>query len=255
MPSPRFVRHDLMTSDPASAAAFYSGLLGWPTEVMETEMGPMHVGLHGGQPFLAFIPFEHDEYPSHWMSYLSTDDLDASLEQVTELGGQVSVPAFQMGPVGRTAVINDPNGGTLHLLEPSADLPDRPAVGGVWWNELISTDAPTATPFYLGLTDWRQEDRDGPMGSTYHVLLDGDQMVAGAMTLPAEQQMSKVQWFQYWWTEDCDASAAKVAELGGQVAAPPFDVEGVGRISVCVDPTGAVFGLAEPAEEGDDEAE
>ena len=36
---------------------------------------------------------------------------------------------------------------------------------------------------------------------------------------------------------------AKAKELGGQEVAPPFDVEGVGRMAVLTDPVGAAFNL------------
>ncbi|HVF14892.1 MAG TPA: VOC family protein [Acidimicrobiales bacterium] len=39
---------------------------------------------------------------------------------------------------------------------------------------------------------------------------------------------------------DTDAIAARVAELGGQVVTPPFDV-GMVRVAVISDPQGAVF--------------
>jgi predicted enzyme related to lactoylglutathione lyase len=41
---------------------------------------------------------------------------------------------------------------------------------------------------------------------------------------------------------DCDASAAKVTELGGSVLMPPSDMD-FGRGAVVADPHGAVFGI------------
>jgi uncharacterized protein len=42
-------------------------------------------------------------------------------------------------------------------------------------------------------------------------------------------------------TADVDQAAAKAAQLGAKILAPPFDVMDVGRMSVVQDPTGAVF--------------
>ena len=48
-------------------------------------------------------------------------------------------------------------------------------------------------------------------------------------------------WMVYFAVADADASAARVAGLGGAVSAPPFDLPLVGRLAVVQDPDGAVF--------------
>ena len=50
-------------------------------------------------------------------------------------------------------------------------------------------------------------------------------------------------WMTIFATADTNATAAKAAELGGQVVAEPFDIEGVGRFAVLADPQGVVFGV------------
>jgi len=50
-------------------------------------------------------------------------------------------------------------------------------------------------------------------------------------------------WSVWFAVEDCDASTAKVVELGGSVMMPPNDMD-FGRGAVVADPQGAVFGLA-----------
>jgi predicted enzyme related to lactoylglutathione lyase len=51
-------------------------------------------------------------------------------------------------------------------------------------------------------------------------------------------------------TADTDATAAKAAELGGQVLAEPFDIENVGRFAVLADPQGVAFGVITAPPEG-----
>jgi len=46
--------------------------------------------------------------------------------------------------------------------------------------------------------------------------------------------------------DSADAIATTMADNGGQVFMPPFDVMDVGRMAIGADPTGAVFGLWEP---------
>ena len=56
-------------------------------------------------------------------------------------------------------------------------------------------------------------------------------------------------WMVIFGVADTDATAAKAAEAGGQVAVDPFDIEGVGRFAVLADPQGVYFGVisVEPA--------
>ena len=45
------------------------------------------------------------------------------------------------------------------------------------------------------------------------------------------------------WPEDCDATAAKVRELGCRLFVPPRDIPDVGRFCVIADPFGASFAV------------
>ena len=47
-------------------------------------------------------------------------------------------------------------------------------------------------------------------------------------------------WLNYFAVEDCDATATKARELGGNVMHGPFDTPH-GRVAVVADPYGAVF--------------
>ena len=50
-------------------------------------------------------------------------------------------------------------------------------------------------------------------------------------------------WNCYVTVEDADASAARAAELGATILAPPFDVFDAGRMSAFADPQGAVLSV------------
>ncbi len=54
------------------------------------------------------------------------------------------------------------------------------------------------------------------------------------------------QWLPYVTVKSADTEAARIAELGGSIVAPPFDIPNVGRIAVARDPQGATFGIFQP---------
>ena len=54
--------------------------------------------------------------PNHWHVYFGVADADATVAKATELGGSVLVPPFDT-PVGRMAVIADPQGAVFSIIQ------------------------------------------------------------------------------------------------------------------------------------------
>ena len=110
---------ELTTPDPAAAAAFYGPLLGWAIKEMGPEMGGYRV-ISVGEAGVAGImapPEGAPSMPPHWGCYVTVDNVDAVLTKCTELGGKTLVPAMDIPTVGRMAVIQDPQGATLSLMQ------------------------------------------------------------------------------------------------------------------------------------------
>lgn len=118
-----FYWNELMTRDVAAAKTFYTDLLGWTTEDMETPMGPYtlfkaegHDGYVGGA---MQMNEEMGDTPSYWGSYVAVDDVDAVLARVEALGGTILHPAMEAEGVGRMAFIQDPTGAQIALMTPA----------------------------------------------------------------------------------------------------------------------------------------
>ena len=56
--------------------------------------------------------------PNHWHVYFGVEDADAAAAKVTELGGAVVVEPFDT-PVGRMAVVSDPQGAVFSIIQPA----------------------------------------------------------------------------------------------------------------------------------------
>lgn len=54
--------------------------------------------------------------PAHWMVYFGTADVDGDTAKVTEMGGSVLAPPFDI-PVGRMAVVADPQGAIFSMIQ------------------------------------------------------------------------------------------------------------------------------------------
>ena len=120
---PLVVWTELPVRDVASAAAFYTSLLGWNTS--EMDMGPNGTYVTvtpmgeenavGGMMEMKGPQF--DQVPTHWLPYIAVDDVDASAGRTGELGGDVIVPPTDIPNIGRFCVIKDPTGGVVALFK------------------------------------------------------------------------------------------------------------------------------------------
>src|SRR5262245_35556318 len=85
---------ELATTDPSGAKRFYSSLFGWG--INDQPIGPDEVYTmftFGGKELAAAHKLDTQRsamgIPPHWLSYISTDNVDKALEDVKKLGGNV----------------------------------------------------------------------------------------------------------------------------------------------------------------------
>jgi uncharacterized protein len=113
--------NELITSDPSSAE-FYAKVAGLTTSTMDMGQGPYTLFMVGDQMVGGTTPPMMEGVPNHWHVYFAVEDTDASAAKVTELGGTVLVPPFDT-PVGKIAVVQDPQGAAFSIMTP-APQPD-----------------------------------------------------------------------------------------------------------------------------------
>jgi uncharacterized protein len=120
--------NELSTNDVDRAQTFYAGLFGWSFEALGTGGGPPYWavrhrgaanGLNGGMRELAPQQAEAG-IPPHWMPYFTVESTDATVSAMTDAGGGVLAPAFDI-PAGRIAVLHDPQGAAFAVFEGEVD--------------------------------------------------------------------------------------------------------------------------------------
>ena len=125
---------------------------------------------------------------------------------------------------------------------------EKHAPGNFCWVELATTDQNAAISFYSKIFGWAANNMSMGGDDFYTIFrLDGCDAAAGCTLRP--DQLSRgvpPHWNLYVAVENADVSAARAAELGGTVLAPPFDVFDAGRMAVIQDPTGATLCLWQP---------
>jgi predicted enzyme related to lactoylglutathione lyase len=109
--------NELVTSDP-SATAFYEQVAGMTTTTESMGEGEYTIFHAGGEMVGGSTAPQMPGVPNHWHVYFAVADADASAAKITELGGTILVPPFDI-PVGRIAVAQDPQGGTFSIIKPA----------------------------------------------------------------------------------------------------------------------------------------
>jgi predicted enzyme related to lactoylglutathione lyase len=185
--------------------------------------------------------------PPHWSSYVTVDSVDERTKKVTAAGGKVVKEPFDVMDVGRMSIIQDPSGATLCLWQAKkhigATVKDEP--GSLCWNEVYTDNVDRAGKFYSTVLGWKLEPHDmGPMG-VYTLFKQNDDKggVGGMMSITKDMKGMPSHWCAYLATNDVDASAKKVTDLGGKIMVPPTDIPNIGRFAIVADPQGAAFAL------------
>lgn len=118
-----FCWNELVTRDMASAGKFYTELLGW--KAVDSAMPGMKymffkAGDREAGGMMDMPPGVPGEVPSHWMAYITIDDVDAAARKAVELGGQLLHGPQDVPRVGRFCIIRDPTGAVVSLITMAA---------------------------------------------------------------------------------------------------------------------------------------
>lgn len=249
----RFIWYELMTTDTASAAAFYGAVTGWGSANSGVPGQSYTLFLNGASAMGGLMTLPNSARamgaPPQWLGYVGVEDVDAATAEATRLGASVLAGPQDIPTVGRFSLVRDPQGAPLYLFTPlnpgMGELPRQDAPGGVGWHELRATDWAAAMDFYGALFGWtRGEALDmGPIG-TYQIILADGQMIGGMFNRPP--MIPVPHWMYYINTPDIDAASARLTSAGGTVLHGPDQVPGGNWVIQARDPQGAAFALVGP---------
>ena len=217
-----------------------------------------------------------------WNTYFWVDSADEAMSKVRDAGGGVVREPFDFADACRMAIFTDPEGAAFGVWEAKdhkgAQLVNDP--GALVFNNLNTRDVEGARSFYRSVFGWQT----GPIGGgaegwtlpgygdwlerEHHPNLRTQMAAAGApegfedvvasiVPIADEQAGTAAHWSVTFATDDTDATAAKAAELGGEVIVPPFDAPWSTsiytiRVSVIADPQGATFSASKFAVKNND---
>jgi len=259
---------DTAQPDPEAAVDFYRGLFGWEFEdVMPPESEAKYFVARRRRLDVAAVGSIPEGAPqtATWRTYIWVDSADEAGSKVRDAGGSVVMEPLDVEPeAGRMAVFTDPEGAEFRVWQAKenkgAQLVNEP--GSLNLNRLNTRNVEGAKSFYGSVFGWTTLRLDG--GPELWTLpgfgdfLERDNpdlrkqmaeagapkgfedVVASIGPIAADQPDTPAHWSVIFAVEDADATAAKAAELGGEVIVPPSDAPWV-RVTVIRDPQGATF--------------
>jgi uncharacterized protein len=125
----------------------------------------------------------------------------------------------------------------------------RGSHGTFYWNELMTRHLDGAKTFYADTLGWSFEAMPMPGGGgTYWLAKIGGEPAAGILDISGpEFGPVPESWMAYIAVDDVDARVKKALAAGAKLMKPLFDVPGVGRIAILLEPGGAGIGWMTPA--------
>ena len=117
------VHIEIPAADSAKAAKFYEALFGWKTtrdEKMDYVLWEPTEGPGGG-----FSPLGEDTQPGDILIHISSDDIDADLKKVVNLGGSIIRQSTEIPGFGWFGVFKDPTGNMISLFKSKNPQPNN----------------------------------------------------------------------------------------------------------------------------------
>lgn len=111
--------------------------------------------------------------------------------------------------------------------------------------ELQTKDLAKAKDFYSKLFDWKLEDIPAPEGGPPYTMINVGEGTGGGMYANTDPNVPP-HWLAYVGVDDIEASTRKAGELGATVLQDVMTIGDYGRLSVIMDPTGAVIAMWQP---------
>jgi uncharacterized protein len=244
----KFTWFEHLSADPTKAREFYEKLFGWKVETLSAPGRDYDMVQNRGEGIAGLLRAPAG-VRTQWASYLSVTDVDASFDAALAAGATPLMHPSDFAGAGRGATIADPTGAVVSLWKGvQGDRPDRdPTPAGDWiWNELLTPDVSRSLAFYEELCGYSHDEMKTGDGSTYYIL-KGPDGTARAGLMKSAHAGAPPMWLPYVRVEQADATAARVAPLGGSLTTPPQDVPTVGRLGALIDPQGAAIAFIQPA--------
>lgn len=251
----KFIWFDLVTPDAAASREFYGKVFGWTfqpaTDANDYTVFAASDRVIGG--FYQPLGGVRQQAGARWLAFAAVRDMRATMARLGGMGFTTLLPATKVPDRGTHAIVRDPQGAIVGLLQSSSGDPrDEPvAPGEFFWVDLYARDVATAAAAYAAI-GYQVVPADAAGGERMLLVANGYAR-AGITKLPPEGRQPG--WLPYVQVEDVAATVAAAEAAGGRLLLAPDPALLDGNVAVIGDPLGGVIGVIHWAHTGNAEAQ
>lgn len=240
---------DLMTNDIEKAKDFYSNVFGWEMYTNPEEaFGGYTTGQIDGETVCGLMSTQGPEQPNAWNVYLATDDIDQTLKQVSENGGNVVMDKMVVAEHGSMAVAQDPQGAFVSFWQAEKMIGSTIAneYNTICWDELATSDIEGAKKFYTALFGWTENE--GSTDDYYQFDVSGAARGGVRPLSENEAGFMPSYWGVYFRVQSLADACAAIEKNGGEILTPVMNADKI-EFQACKDSTGAYFAICQYEDE------
>lgn len=233
---------DIYTSDVNASLNFYTNTFGWTVKKFGNEKSPYHLFYDGKQAIagvLARSAQRNKTETALWVGSITTDNVQATVDKASNNKATIILQPHNFALYGKRAVIADPQGGVIALLDLSTNNKARQKISNKWgWAQLFSTDTEKSAEFYQNTFNYLAEKVSQSQHSYY--LSYQDEIRASIVKLPASFEQ-RDRWVNFIEVDNLASKLNKATTNGAEIIYQPED----SQLAIITDPNGALLGLIE----------
>ncbi|MCW8831691.1 MAG: VOC family protein [Colwellia sp.] len=239
----KLVWSDLYSGDVEASIEFYNKAFGWSVKKFGNNESPYHIFYDGVEPIAGVLSRETKRNQTEkalWIGSFTANNVQAMVKKSAEQKATIILEPHTFDFYGKRAVIADPQGGIVALLELDPSNNQHKKLSKKWlWAQLFSVNTDNAAAFYQHSFDLDAERLESNENAYY--LSQQGEVSASIVSLPQSFEQ-RDRWINFLEVNNLTTLLKRVQENGGKVVYHSTANENLAIIS---DPNGALLGLTE----------
>jgi predicted enzyme related to lactoylglutathione lyase len=242
----KLVWADLYTGDVEASLKFYQNTFGWTVKAFAKEQAKYHLLYDDGLAIAGVLARDSKRNKTEsalWVGSIDTDNVSSRSDLAAKNKATIIMAPHDFKLYGKRAVLADPQGGVIALLELDLTNKNHKKISTKWdWAQLFSTNTKQAALFYQDAFDYTVESINEKDDNFF--LIQADMVQASIVKLP-ESFEQRDRWVNFIAVSNLNTTITKATANGATVIYQPAD-KGLAIIS---DPNGALLGLTQQESE------
>ncbi|MBL0710542.1 MAG: VOC family protein [Colwellia sp.] len=233
---------DLYTSDVVSSLNFYTDTFGWTAKKFKKSTGDYHLLFDGDKAIAGVLERSVQRNKTEaalWVGSVTTHNIQEKVNNAANNKATVILNVHDFALYGKRAVIADPQGAIISLLDLSNSDIAQDKISHKWdWAQLFSTNIKESLSFYHQTFGYNTEKIK--VNSNNYYLSQQGEIRASIVKLPASFEQ-RARWINFVEVDDLSDVLSKATKNKALIFYQPKDK----KLAIIADPNGALIGLTE----------